>query len=108
MLRVYMRLSLLKLLETVNACVVSAACEGRLDDVRCSYAGVTNTPVTLLRYHIYQQFALNYPESTEIMVSDFRDVFFQSNPFKYKVLVFNFLLIFNKLLLYLSWQNGAL
>jgi hypothetical protein len=46
---------------------------------------MTDIPVTLLRYYIYQLWALSYPESTEIMLSDYRDVFFQSNPFKYKV-----------------------
>eukprot|EP01036_Dinobryon_divergens_P033411 gene33411-43189_t len=64
---------------------VSATCDGKLDDVRCSFAGLTDIPVTVLRYFIYQVWALSYPESTEIMLSDYRDVFFQSNPFKYKV-----------------------
>ena len=39
-------------------------------------------PIAMLRF--YQWWALQYEESTVIMLSDFRDVFFQANPFAYK------------------------
>ena len=51
-------------------------------------------PITLIRSFIYQHWALKYPDTTYIMMSDFRDVFFQSNPFTMK----------NK---YLEWGPNA-
>ena len=41
-------------------------------------------PITLMRSFIYQYWALQYPDTTYIMMSDFRDVLFQSNPFTLK------------------------
>ena len=40
--------------------------------------------ITLMRMFIYQYWALKYPDTTYIMMSDFRDVMFQSNPFTSK------------------------
>jgi hypothetical protein len=40
--------------------------------------------ITLMRMFIYQYWALQYPDTTYIMMSDFRDVMFQSNPFTLK------------------------
>ena len=90
---------------------VSATCAGKLDDVRCAFGGLTDIPVTLLRYFIYQSWALNYPEATEIMLADYRDVFFQSNPFKYKVndkeiIIRKYLkILFDDCLGRISWMN---
>lgn len=41
-------------------------------------------PIAMLRFYIYQWWAMQYDSSTVIMLSDFRDVFFQANPFAYK------------------------
>lgn len=41
-------------------------------------------PIAMLRFYIYQWWALQYEETSVIMLSDFRDVFFQANPFAYK------------------------
>ena len=49
----------------------------------CEYAN-EYLPITLIRSFIYQYWALQYPDTTYIMMSDFRDVFFQSNPFTLK------------------------
>jgi hypothetical protein len=49
----------------------------------CEYAN-EYVPITLIRSFIYQYWALQYPDTTYIMMSDFRDVFFQLNPFTLK------------------------
>jgi hypothetical protein len=41
-------------------------------------------PIAMIRFYIYQWWALQYHSDTVIMLSDFRDVFFQANPFAYK------------------------
>ena len=45
--------------------------------------GITAS-VNMMRYYIYQWFARAYNPGAQIIISDFRDVFFQSNPFAYK------------------------
>jgi len=40
--------------------------------------------ITLMRMFIYQYWAVKYPDTTYIMMTDFRDVMFQSNPFTSK------------------------
>jgi len=49
----------------------------------CEYAN-EYLPITLIRSFVYQYWALQYPDTTYIMMSDFRDVFFQLNPFTEK------------------------
>ena len=68
----------------VSVYVASMECSGR-SDVRCKLSGIPDYPVTLARYFAYQALALKYRPSAYIMVSDFRDVMFQSNPFKNKI-----------------------
>lgn len=72
-------------LKKYNASVytVSTKCSGKMD-IRCTVPGFTDLPVTLLRLKLYQIWATKYPSSAYIMNSDFRDVIFQANPFKYK------------------------
>ena len=41
-------------------------------------------PIAMLRYYLYQWWAIKYSPETRIMISDFRDVFFQSHPFYYR------------------------
>ena len=68
----------------VSVYVTPIECSGR-SDVRCKFQGVPDYPVTLARYYAYQALALKYSPSAYIMISDFRDVVFQSNPFKNRI-----------------------
>ena len=78
---------LLKTLQSygVSVYTISIKCwkKGRGADILCDFLG-EHLPVTLIRSFIYQYWALKYPDTTYIMMSDFRDVFFQSNPFTLK------------------------
>jgi hypothetical protein len=55
-------------------------------DVRCKMDFAPNIvgeyPITLARYFYYRQWAIIYPQDAYIMLADFRDVIFQSNPFQ--------------------------
>lgn len=42
-------------------------------------------PATVFRYYFYEKWAANYNTSAHILLSDFRDIFFQANPFTYHV-----------------------
>lgn len=41
-------------------------------------------PIALIRFYVYQYWAALYDPNVLLMISDARDVFFQSNPFEYK------------------------
>ena len=43
-----------------------------------------NLSINVIRYYFYKWWALKYSPSTQILLADFRDVFFQSNPFTYR------------------------
>ena len=53
----------------------------------CTYQGSTSpaeaVPINMIRFQLYQYWASLYDESAIIMISDFRDVLFQKNPFTY-------------------------
>jgi hypothetical protein len=66
-------------------------------DIQCTKATVNNfdfcsmtsfgakeVPVAMLRYYLYQWWAMKYSSTTRIMMSDFRDVFFQTHPFYHR------------------------
>ena len=44
----------------------------------------TAMPMSIFRYYLYWYWAKQYSSDTWILVSDFRDVFFQADPFTYK------------------------
>ena len=69
----------------VSVYTISIKCwkKGKGADIVCDFLG-EHLPITLIRSFIYQYWALQYPDTTYIMMSDFRDVFFQSNPFTLK------------------------
>jgi len=46
--------------------------------------GMTPIPVAQMRYYFYQLWAKKYLSSSYLMITDFRDVYFQSNPFEYQ------------------------
>jgi hypothetical protein len=41
-------------------------------------------PITSFRYNFYEKWLIHYNETSKILISDFRDVFFQENPFSLK------------------------
>ena len=46
--------------------------------------------INMLRYYLYKWWSIKYTNpNTMILISDFRDVFFQSNPFKYRKELWN-------------------
>lgn len=53
-------------------------------NVLCSYRDRKDIPVSLLRFFVYQEIAPLYQSTSNILIADYRDVFFQSNPFKHK------------------------
>jgi hypothetical protein len=69
-------------------------CIGLDNDKVCTLVGQNNPspelnsnkyyPLAMLRFYLYQFWARQYEPQARILVTDFRDVFFQSNPFKYK------------------------
>lgn len=42
-------------------------------------------PASVFRYFFYEKWAAEYSELSLVMISDFRDVFFQGNPFTYRL-----------------------
>mgnify|MGYP003387017347 CR=1 FL=1 len=53
----------------------------------CRFNGQENQemiPPAQLRYYLYQMWAQKYSPGSLLMVADFRDVFFQANPFNYR------------------------
>lgn len=45
----------------------------------CSFEGQTESfSINMIRYHLYQWWATKYSNNALVMISDFRDVFFQS------------------------------
>lgn len=60
-------------------------CIGQGHGTLCSFKGqTTKVSINMVRYYLYQWWALKYNENALIMLADFRDVFFQSNPFNYR------------------------
>ena len=55
-------------------------------DVWCYYPDRPDirASVNMIRFYLYQFWASLYQESALLMISDFRDVFFQSDPFSYR------------------------
>lgn len=75
----------------LNKCivyVVEAECSGPETGHRvCSLRGEQSTAkfsINMIRYHLYRWWAMKYEEEATLLISDFRDVFFQSNPFEYR------------------------
>ena len=74
--------------------MVEAECQGPETGHRiCNLKGEkskTQFSVNMIRYHLYRWWAMKYEETATVLVSDFRDVFFQSNPFEYHTKDWNF------------------
>lgn len=52
----------------------------------CTFKEKTNVvaPIAMIRYFLYEFWATKYESSSWIMLSDFSDVIFQTNPFQYR------------------------
>jgi len=63
----------------------TSSCAGEDYDVQCSFYSLPQQlQINFMRYYLYRWWAMQYSSDTLIMISDFRDVFFQSNPFLYR------------------------
>jgi len=65
---------------------VNASCEGEFENTRkCSIYNLKEKyPICVIRYYLYLWWARQYDQTTYFMISDFRDVIFQSDPFQYR------------------------
>jgi hypothetical protein len=55
----------------------------------CALQGTESYPIGMLRFYLYEWWANMYDTTSWIMISDFRDVFFQADPFKYRMQEWN-------------------
>jgi hypothetical protein len=62
-------------------------CTGKISSRLCSFEGRARVdlPLSILRFYFYQYWALKYDPSARILLVDFHDVFFQTNPFDYRL-----------------------
>lgn len=64
---------------------VNPECTGDSHQKVCSFPGHdVKVSINLIRFFIYQWWTMQYDANALIMLSDFRDVFFQANPFTYR------------------------
>ena len=63
-------------------CAISVA--ANFDICSMTKYGAKKVPIAMLRYFLYQWWAMKYSSGTRIMISDFRDVMFQSHPFYFR------------------------
>lgn len=71
----------------VIAYSITPECNGKEShDIRCHLKGQTlSLSINMLRFYIYIFWAKQYNSDAVLMISDFRDVIFQSNPFTYNI-----------------------
>ena len=63
----------------------SLNCTGQDHETRCSFYGLPQQYyINFMRFFLYRWWASIYDKDTIILLSDFSDVFFQSNPFTYR------------------------
>jgi len=63
---------------------VSSKLESKHTYIYSLYGQTPYYTVNVNRYILYKWWAMKYSSRTQILVADFRDVFFQSNPFTYR------------------------
>ena len=64
---------------------VNPDCVGDSHSKVCSFPGHNvKVSINMVRFYLYQWWAMRYDSNALIMISDFRDVFFQANPFTYR------------------------
>ena len=65
---------------------IKVFCSGQKSDTVCSFAENDKNQFSLamIRFYLYEFWAIKYSEATLMMLSDFSDVLFQSNPFTYR------------------------
>ena len=79
----------LDVVKEYNVVVYTVPTECGVDKTRkqaCNFLGRPDirASVNMIRFYLYQYWASLYKESSLLMVSDFRDVIFQSDPFSYR------------------------
>ena len=77
----------LEVLKFANAITytLNPNCTGVSHDKKCSMSsGGLMVSINMIRFYMYQWWARMYDSDALIMISDFRDVFFQGNPFTYR------------------------
>ena len=57
-------------------------CSKSSDSIFCG-SEEERVPSSVFRYYFYEKWAALYPEQTSFLITDFRDILFQSNPFAY-------------------------
>lgn len=69
---------------------VDLKCRDAQVESHCALHGMTDSyPIGLLRFYLYEWWASVYDSTSWIMMSDFSDVFFQADPFKYRAQEWN-------------------
>lgn len=67
---------------------VKMKCDSRNHfEMKCTFEDFKDTEsfsINMMRFYLYKWLATAYSQSSLVMISDFRDVMFQSNPFDYK------------------------
>lgn len=66
---------------------IDLECTGVAYSTVCNFKQMpigVHVPHNMLRYYLYNMWALKYESDAKILLADFRDVFFQSNPFTYR------------------------
>mmetsp|Transcript_8636 Transcript_8636/g.12885 ORF Transcript_8636/g.12885 Transcript_8636/m.12885 type:complete len:528 (+) Transcript_8636:58-1641(+) len=58
-------------------------CSKATNSIFCGSAD-ERVPASVFRFYFFELWASMYPENSLILITDFRDVFFQSNPFTYR------------------------
>lgn len=80
-------LSALKTYDNIIVYTLQMDCtkSGNGAEPKCAFKGSNeHFSVNMMRYYLYQWWAQEYSDESLILVSDFRDVIFQSDPFKYR------------------------
>lgn len=65
---------------------VKLFCSGQRADTICSFVedDKSQFSIAMIRFYLYEYWAMKYSDGTLMMLSDFSDVLFQTNPFSYK------------------------
>lgn len=74
--------SILKYYNTIVYEIPETLCSKATDNIFCGSED-ERAPASVFRYYFYEKWASNYNDKSLILLSDFRDIIFQSNPFIY-------------------------
>jgi hypothetical protein len=74
--------SILKHYKAVVYLLPKDLCSKTTDSIFCGNED-ERVPSSVFRFYFYEKWAAIYPEGATILITDFRDILFQSNPFRY-------------------------